>query len=266
MSEKSRPKALHFPPPSPGARIDHAVVNRLSSQALACLGRAVRAAMTAALLLAWPLLAHAAEGALAERVRTFAQQAVAGQPAGVRVEVELGTLDPRLRLAPCDRVTPYLPAHARLWGATRIGIRCDEGARWSVFLPLRVKVFARGSTPAVDLPAGAVLQADQLVEIEVDLAGDVSPAVRRADDAIGRALVRPVRRGQSLRQADLKPRQWFAPGDTVRVLASGAGFSIVAEGQALTAGVEGQGAKVRIEGGRIVTGRASGQRQVEVTL
>ncbi len=266
MSEKSRPKALHFPPPSPSARTDHAVVNRLSPRAIVCLSRAMRAAMTTAWLLAGPLLAHAAENTLAERVRTFAQQAVPGQPAGVRVEVELGTLDPRLKLAPCDRVTPYLPAHARLWGATRIGVRCEDGARWSVFLPLRVKVFARGSTPAVDLPAGSVLQAEHLVEAEVDLAGDVSPAVRRADEAIGRALARPVRRGQSLRQADLKPRQWFVPGDTVRVLATGAGFSIVAEGLALSAGIEGQGAKVRIDGGRVVNGRASGQRQIEVAL
>lgn len=242
-------------------------MDRLTSQALACVNDALhRAGVALALLLAGPPLAGAAEAELAARVRTFAQQSVPGQPAGVRVEVEVGALDPRLKLAPCARVTPYLPAHARLWGATRIGIRCDDGARWSVFLPLRVKVFARGSTPAADLPAGTVLQADQLVEAEVDLAGDVSPAVRRAEEAVGRALARPVRRGKSLRQADLKPRLWFAPGDTVRVLAAGAGFSIVAEGQALSAGIEGQAAKVRIDGGRIVSGRASGQRQVEVAL
>ena len=33
------------------------------------------------------------------------------------MEVSVGTLDSRLRLAPCSRVEPYLPAGSRLWGA-----------------------------------------------------------------------------------------------------------------------------------------------------
>jgi flagella basal body P-ring formation protein FlgA len=72
--------------------------------------------------------------------------------------------------------------------------------------------------------------------------------------------------GHVLRQADLKARQWFAAGDTVRIVGAGPGFAISSDGLALSPGIEGQPVKVRTEGGRVVVGRATAARQVEVAL
>ena len=197
-------------------------------------------------------------------IQQLASQATV--PAGARVEVEVGTLDPRLKLAPCARITPYLPPGTRLWGRTRVALRCDEGARWSVFLPITVKVFAQAWAASQALPLGSVLEASHLQRNEVDLAAEPSPVIRESQLAIGRTLSRALKAGQALREADLKPRQWFAAGDTVRVITAGSGFAISAEGQALGAGIEGQTVKVRIEGGRVVSGRATAERRIEVTL
>lgn len=210
--------------------------------------------------------ASPAEAELAGRVQQLAQQAAGAEAADVRVQVEIGTLDPRLKLAPCARITPYLPPGTRLWGATRIGVRCDEGARWNVYLPVRVKVLAQALTAREALAAGTVIEARHLVAAEIDLAGEPGAALRGEAEAIGRALNRPLRPGQALRRTDLRPRQWFAAGDTVRIVLRGAGYAVVSEGQALGPGVEGQSTRVRTEGGRVVSGRASGQRQVEVLL
>ncbi|HYN61112.1 MAG TPA: hypothetical protein VET87_16450, partial [Rubrivivax sp.] len=71
-------------------------------------------------LLAWPLaaLAQAAatptEGGLDDdtlgQIQALGQQASAGlAPGALRVEIEAGRLDPRLRLAPCARVEAHLP-------------------------------------------------------------------------------------------------------------------------------------------------------------
>jgi flagella basal body P-ring formation protein FlgA len=187
-------------------------------------------------------------------------------PAGARIEVEVGALDPRLKLAPCARITPYLPASTRLWGRSRVGLRCDEGARWSVFLPITVKVFANAWSVNQALPPGTLIAASHLQQSEVDLAAEASPVIRLPQAAIGRTLTRTLQPGQAVREADLKPRQWFAAGDTVHVLTVGSGFSISADGQALAAGIEGQNVKVRIEGGRVVSGRATAERRIEVTL
>lgn len=204
--------------------------------------------------------------ALTERVQHLAQEAARIERGDVRVLVEVGALDPRLKLAPCTRVTPYLPQGARLWGASRVGVRCDDGARWNVYLPVRVKVFAKAVTVSRPLSAGTVLEPAHLALAEIDLAAEPGTAVRGEAEAIGRALSRPLRAGQALRRTDLRPRQWFAAGDTVRIVMRGTGYAVVSEGQALGPGLEGQSARVRTEAGRIVSGRTSGLRQVEVAL
>ena len=185
----------------------------------------------------------------------------------LRVDVQVGRLDPRLRLAPCARVQPYLPSGSRLWGKTRIGLRCTEGASpWNVYLPVTVKVYARALVATTPLSVGAVLTEADVIQAEVDLAEDSSVAVKDTPAVVGRTLARALNPGQSVRQAHLKLRQWFAAGDTVKVVAMGSGFSAAGEGQALTAGIEGQPARVRTESGRVLTGMPSGERRIEMAL
>jgi flagellar basal body P-ring formation protein FlgA len=204
--------------------------------------------------------------AVQAQIQQLAQQASAGMPEGTRVEVDVGTLDPRLKLGACARITPYLPAGTRLWGRAQVGLRCAEGARWSVYLPVTVRVFAKAWTVNQPLALGTVLSAAHLQLDEVDIAAEPSPVILQAQAAIGRPLARALKPGQVLRDADLKARQWFAAGDPVRIVSTGAGFAISADGHALSNGIEGQPIKVRTEGGRVVIGRATGTRQVEVAL
>jgi flagella basal body P-ring formation protein FlgA len=208
--------------------------------------------------------AHAQEKLLQQQAKQFANSSLrAGQ--GRRVEIEVGALDPRLRLAPCDQIEPYLPANARLWGRSRIGIRCLTGpTRWNVFLPVTVKVFAPALVATRALPAGTLLAEGDLTQAEVDLAEDTSNALFQPALAIGRTIDRPLPAGRSLRQSHLKPRQWFAAGEVVQVVAQGPGFRVAGEGQALTPGTEGLPVRIRTESGRILTAQAVGERRVEV--
>ncbi|MDH3459380.1 MAG: flagellar basal body P-ring formation chaperone FlgA [Burkholderiaceae bacterium] len=188
------------------------------------------------------------------------------QPHG-RVEILLGTLDRRLRLAPCKRVEPFLPAGTRLWGRTRVGLRCVQGpTRWNVYLPLTVKVYGLGLTATRALPAGTVLAATDLHQAEVDLAEETGVALVEGDAVVGRILSRPLNPGRCLRETDLKPNQFFASGDTVRIHALGQGFEIASEGQALGPGLEGRLTRVRTEGGRVVTGMPMATRKLELRL
>ena len=188
-------------------------------------------------------------------------------PGQARVDVELGRLDPRLRLAPCAQIQPYLPPGTRMWGRTRLGLRCLSGVtKWNVTLPLTIKVYGPAFVAASDLPAGTVLSQDHLRLAEVDIAGEAGAIYTQADGWLGRALVRPVAAGEALRSADLKLRHWVEPGDRVQVLATGDGYAVAGEGQALGVGLEGQNVRVRFDNGRMVTGRTVGERRVEVLL
>ena len=202
------------------------------------------------------------------RVQQFALEASrnASLP-GLRVQVHVGQLDPRLRLAPCSAVQPYLPSGTRLWGSTRIGLRCaDAAVRWNVFLPITVDVFGLALVATAPLAAGTVLGANDLRSAEVNLAAAPHAAIGRTELAIGRALARPLAAGDTLRSNDLRARQWFAAGDNVRLVAAGNGWHIGGEGQALAPGLEGQTVRVRTESGRVVSGVAVAERLVAVAL
>ncbi|AKJ30977.1 flagellar basal body P-ring formation chaperone FlgA [Caldimonas brevitalea] len=212
------------------------------------------------------------ETTLREAAQAHARQktaAAAGSPAPrfTRIEVSVGELDSRLKLAPCVRMEPYMPAGLRPWGRTRIGVRCVEGpTRWNVFLPVTVRVFAEAWVARGPLSAGTVLSLDHLQRGETDLAAAVSPAVTDAGVVAGRTLARPLVEGEVLKLSDLRPKQWFGIGDTVKVIAVGQGFTVHGEGRAMAPGLEGQAVRIRTDSGRIITGFASAERTVEVPL
>jgi len=146
-------------------------------------------------------------------------------------------------------------------------LRCtDATTRWNVFLPVRVDVFGPALVADAPLPAGHVLAAADLRSAEVNLAATPTTPLAREELAVGRALARPLQAGAALQAIDLRPRQWFAAGDSVRLVAGGSGWRIQGEGQALAAGVEGQSVRVRTESGRVVNGVAVAERLVEVNL
>jgi len=208
----------------------------------------------------------ALDASLLDDVRALAL-GKAAESGGSRVEVTIGQLDPRLHLAPCQNIEPYLPPGVRLWGKARIGLRCKTGPTpWNVYLPVTVKVFGRALVVPAGAAAGSILAETDLAEAEVDLAEEFTPALVDPRLAVGRTLAQNLRPGQTLRQTHIKSRQWFVAGETVRVVATGAGFALESEAQALSNGIEGQPARVRTESGRVLTGLPSGERRVEVGL
>ncbi|MFG6429331.1 flagellar basal body P-ring formation chaperone FlgA [Roseateles sp. LYH14W] len=206
--------------------------------------------------------------ALIERVRQLAETAArAAAPPNTRVAVEIGALDARLRLAPCRQVQPYLPPGMSAWGRSRIGLRCTDGvARWNVTLPVRVAVFGRAVVASGPLPAGVNLSQEHLALADIDIAAEAGAVFTDPALLIGRTLSRPLGAAEAVRAPTLKSRQWFAAGETVQVQAVGPGFSVVSEARALSAGLEGQEVRVRFESGRISSGRAVGERRVELML
>jgi len=207
------------------------------------------------------------DAGLVDQVRSLALGKAAESGPTPRVEVVVGQLDPRLRLAPCQRIEPYLPPNVRLWGRSRVGLRCTQGpTAWNVYLPVTVKVWARALVVPAGATAGSVLADADLEEADVDLAAEHTATVLDRKLLVGRTLAQSLKPGQAVRQGHIKLRQWFAAGDTVRLVVAGSGFALEAEGQALTHGMEGHPARVKTEGGRIVTGQPVGERRLEIQL
>lgn len=187
--------------------------------------------------------------------------------ASLRMEVSVGSLDSRLRLAPCASVEPYVPPGMRLWGRTRLGLRCVDGmTRWNVFLPVQVKAFGKAWVLQRDVAAGATFSKDDAMLEEVDWAQDRDAVVVNPEEWVGQTAARALTVGQALRQTMVRPTQVFQAGSQVRVQARGPGFTISSAGQALSPGVVGQQARVRIDNGRILSGVVLDTRTVQVDL
>lgn len=182
-----------------------------------------------------------------------------------RIEVRVGEPPFPQQLAPCQRTEPFVPAGTRLWGRTQVGVRCIEGARWTILVPVTVAVFGpalvAGNTVAVNTP----LHAQDFRLEEIDLTRESGTPVSDLAQIEGRVSTRPIQPGQILRADQLRIPPSVLAGEAVRIVLTGPGFSLTSEGVALSPGIEGQPLRVRTEGGRVLSGLVR-DRTVEIRL
>ena len=209
------------------------------------------------------ILAGAASASpdIAEQTRAFVEQQA--MPDG-EVEIVVGNIDPRLTLAPCARYEPFVPTGARLWGRSTLGVRCVDGAAWTVYVPVQIKVFAPVQVAARPIPRGSTVgPADVRVE-RLDLTR-FPGGVFGADDSIeGKTAVRTVAAGEPLKRDLLRAPRIVEPGDAVRVVYDGPSFALTIDGKALSAAGDGESARVAIANGRVLTGVARPGKVVQV--
>jgi flagellar basal body P-ring formation protein FlgA len=185
----------------------------------------------------------------------------------LRMEVVVGELDRKLRLAACQEVEPYLPSGTRLWGKTRLGLRCLRGeVKWNVFLPITVKAFGTAWAIKGGVAQGGLLSEADAMQVEVDWAELNSPIIANLPDWVGQTAARNLGTGQAIRQDMVRPTMVFQAGEQVRVVAQGGGFEIATSGFAVSSGVIGQSARVRMDNGRVLTGQVMGSRTVRLAL
>jgi flagellar basal body P-ring formation protein FlgA len=181
-----------------------------------------------------------------------------------KVSLSLGEADPRSQLAPCLAAEPYLPPGAKLWGRTHIGIRCTQGARWQILVPLTVTIHGRALVARRALSAGAQLFAEDFVLQDAELTRDPGSPVRDERMLTGAALSRPISAGEVLRTEYMKQFNLVNAGDPVKVRLVGNGFTVSSEGVALAAASQGSALRVRMDSGRVVIGLFR-DRVVELT-
>lgn len=229
--------------------------------------------VTLAALLLWGVGAQASESAALEKMaQDFLTPALAAAlpQAGaspLRAEVVMGSLDARLKLAPCNEVQPHLPPGGRLWGRSRIGLRCVDGpTRWNVYVPVTVKAWGPAWVLKRAVAAGDTLVQEDAELAEIDWAEQRSSVLALPERWVGQLAAFALTPGLALRENMVRAPQAFAPGTQVRVSGQGGGFSISATGQALTAGMVGETARVKLPGGRVVTGVVRDAQTVELAL
>lgn len=185
----------------------------------------------------------------------------------LRMEVTVGTLDSRVKLAACGNIEAYVPPGSRLWGRSRIGMRCVDGiSRWNVTLPVTVKAMGEAWVVRNQVNSGASISESDVTRGEIDWAEEQSPVLADKTAWLGQTASRTLTTGQAMRQGMVRPAQVFQAGASVKIVAQGPGFQISSEAQALSAGVIGQQARVRMDNGRVASGTVLDMRTVKIDL
>jgi flagellar basal body P-ring formation protein FlgA len=177
----------------------------------------------------------------------------------LRLEVEVGTINRNLKLAPCDKAEPFVPNNARLWGKANIGLRCVAGARWTTFIPVRISAWGPALVARAMLPAGRIPQDDDFVVQEVDWAASRSTPIANRALLDNQELIRPVAAGRPLLAEYLRIAPAVRAGEPIPVILQGQGFSIGIEAVALSTAADGQQVRVRTGTGKVLSGTVDGR-------
>ncbi|AOK48421.1 flagellar biosynthesis protein FlgA [Burkholderia sp. MSMB617WGS] len=193
----------------------------------------------------------------------FLQQQAAGLPG--KTTITVAPAFPR-GLAACTTLEPFLPSGARLWGRTTVGVRCAGERPWTIYLQAKLAVQATYYIAARQIAPGETLSAADLVARDGDLTTLPLAVITDPQQAVGATALTRVAAGLPLRQDLLKSAASVSIGQTVRVVASGQGFTISADGSVLNNAAPGQQVRVRMAAGQIVTAIVKDAATVEIPL
>ena len=224
-------------------------------------GRATRRiARLAACALLVCLPAHAADFAADARLYLDAQAMhLPGD-----VEITIGEPDSRLALAECARAQPFIPANARLWGKSHVGIRCVEGATWTAYLPINVRIFTPSPVAAREIARGQILARDDIRLERLEITQWAPGEIASPEQIEGRMATRAIAVAEPLRRNVLKLLPLIVPGDSVQVMFETGTFSVTTEGKALTAAGAGEGVQVALATGKTLWGTANPGKVVQI--
>lgn len=189
-------------------------------------------------------------------------------PDGLRGEVRIGRLDPRLRLRACDAPLQAFQQHgARSGSRQTVGIRCRGSAPWTIYVSADIDSYAEVYRLRRGLRRGERLgeQDVELVEMNIGNLGQgyiTDPAM-----LMGMELRRPGRAGEVLTPTMLAPPELVRRGQTVVVFAGTGSTQVSMQGEALDSGALGD--RIRVRNGRsqrIVEGAVVGENRVEVPM
>lgn len=214
-------------------------------------------------LVLFPALAAAQT---ADTVRAVVVEFLRGQTAGQPGEVDIDVPTPTLprQLAPCAQLEPWLPTGARAWGRVRVGVRCGNGANWSLYVPATVRVTGDYLVSARALRPGDILGGGDIDMRRGELTAMGRQLLTDPAQAEGSQMRFAVGAGQPLRATMLAQPIVVRSGSPVKVVVVGEGFSAANQGTALSNGRAGASVRVRLQSGRVIQGLATVQGEVHV--
>jgi flagellar basal body P-ring formation protein FlgA len=185
-----------------------------------------------------------------------------------RVEIAMGSLDPRLRLTQCNKPLEAFQAQgARPSGRTSVGVRCDDSAGWTIYVTANVDVLGKALVTTRSLARNADLTAGDVQLVETSLANLGAGYLDDTADIDGMVTRRPLPAGTVLTPAMVKAPHVVRRGDRVTLVGGEGPIQVEMLGEAINDGARGERVRVRaLNSQRIIEGWVVSASVVKVTL
>ena len=228
------------------------------------------AIIIAALLLASLAFASTADKQSLESIRDAAHVYLQQHTADMSrtPTIEIGRLDPRLRLAVCDLpLSGFAPPGARDVGNVTVGVRCEGSSPWTVYVSARVQLVEMVLVTNRPLARHQQITEQDLRLEERDLSRLSRGYFSDPRDVTGKIARAPVQAGRVLNPSLLTLPKLVERGQRVVLLAGLPGFEVRSAGQALQDGVKGDVISVKnLSSNRVVEGVVTAGGQVQVPM
>jgi len=204
-----------------------------------------------------------------ESIRLAIEQFVFDEVANSQdIESTINELDSRLRLHMCTgSLRTFWPPGSRKRGSTSVGVACEDGKPWKIYVPVKIAEFREVAVVSQPLVRGDTLEEGDIEMQRRDISRLGQRFLTDYSEFIGYRVRQAVSTGKVLQASMLSIPEWVKRGEKVTLLASGGGIEIRMQGEALSNGRKGAMIRVRnLNSKRIVEGEVVSKGVVQVRL
>lgn len=192
-------------------------------------------------------------------VEQFLKTQTAGLPGQARIRVTL-----RSALPACEALEAFLPNGASAWGRVSVGLRCPGERPWTRYVQAHVALEGRYLVAARAIEAGRPLGAGDVAARTGDLTALPKSILVDPAELKGMVAANRIAPGAPLRREQLRGTVVIQQGQTVQVVAEGAGFTVSTEARALSRAEIGATVQAKTRDGRLVSGVADEEGQIRL--
>jgi len=173
------------------------------------------------------------------------------------LEIEVNKLAPKLKLKPCAKKWAISYAGKPTdTGQVLLKVQCATQPHWKTYLSAKIDYNIKVLTSTRSLPKNSVLTAKDLHITQHKLSNLVRGYYSNQSELNGLQTKRTLRKNQVISPYHLKKQDLIQSGDTILLIAQGAGISVSMKGRALNKGAKDDNIRVKnSRSGRIIEAR-----------
>ena len=182
-----------------------------------------------------------------------------------RIDINVGNLDPRLKLSSCEHAIVYtIQDQTGLGGNINVRAQCKTGQPWSVHVPAQVAIYRQIPLAQRDIARGEQISQDHITSGLVNISSIRQTFLPDENAIIGKEAKRNISMGEPFKTSLLDAPTAVKRGEMVTLESMAGSIKVSSTGTALADGRIGQTIRVRNNSSeRIISGVVMSQGLVQ---